>query len=107
MNKPQAKRIAETITRDQLALMFERAKTGVQDWRQTSAVNKAMSKGAAWNILYPCFVSGRKISQPAMTNMVWEFGDFLSADLKPAKKAKALPPSVHHESPVFDPVPLP
>lgn len=40
MKKSDAKRIAETVTSDQLAAMFDRAKVGVTDWEAASTVNK-------------------------------------------------------------------
>jgi CheY-specific phosphatase CheX len=102
MNKAAAKKIAASITRDQLSEMMQSAKLRISDWTAVSSVNPYVSKGKAWNIFYPVFVSGRAMSIPAITNMVWEFGDYLADDLKPKKSV----PSKHsvlplHEEPVF------
>lgn len=106
MNKRDAKIVAETITVEQLAAMFENAKASITDWREPSKVNPTISLGAAWNIYYPCLVKGmRPINLPHVkTNMVWLFGDYLPADLKPAKKDQNKSPaiSVFHQEPVFE-----
>lgn len=102
MNKADAKKIAASISRQQLSEMMSRAKLGVTDWTVASSVNPMLSKGSAWNIFYPVFTSGRPMSMPATTNMVWEFGDFLPDDLKPKKTKRAKPQTApHHEDPVF------
>lgn len=103
MNKTDAKRIAETITIDQLTTMFERAKAGITNWEQVSAVNPGMTKGTAWNILSAGLksLSGPRIRALAITNMVWEFGDFLDDSLKPAKKKRAPAPIPYHQQPNF------
>lgn len=103
MNKTDAKRIAETITNDQLAAMFERAKVGITDWEKVSAVNPAMTKGTSWNILSAALKSGggARVRQLAATNMIWEFGDFLDESLKPAKKKRQPAAAPYHQSPNF------
>ena len=102
MNKADAKKIAAVITRQQLAAMMQSAKLNTADWERKSDVNPLLTKGAAWNIFYPVFTSGRPMSMPATTNMVWEFGDFLPDDLKPKKTKRTKPQIVpHHEAPVF------
>lgn len=102
MNKAAAKKIAANISRAQLSEMMQRAKLEISDWKVQSSVNSLFSKGKAWNILYPVFMSGRPMSMPAITNMVWEFGDYLPENMKPKKtmraKANTLP---HHEEPDF------
>jgi len=106
MNKKDAKIVAETITDDQLAAMFENAKTAVTDWRKPSHVNPSISLGAAWNIYYPCLVKRmRPIVLPHVkTNMVWLFGDYLSDELKPDKKSNSRKPAVDifHPEPIFE-----
>lgn len=77
MNKRSARKIAETITNDQLLEMFNRAKEGITDWTKTSSVNKGMTKGAAWNILAKDFDVSAKHHILVKTNMVREFGDYL------------------------------
>jgi len=103
MNKSDAKRIAETITNDQLAAMFERAKSGITDWEKVSDVNPGMTKGTAWNILSAALAAsgGARMRQLGVTNMVWEFGDFLDDALKPAKKKRASAPAPYHQQPNF------
>ena len=103
MNKADAKRIAESITNEQLAAMFERAKAGINDWEKVSAVNPGMTKGTAWNILSAAFVAsgGTRQRQLAITNMVWEFGDFLDESLKPAKKTRQTAAAPYHQQPNF------
>lgn len=102
MNKADAKKIAACITRQQMAEMMQSAKLKTSNWEQKSDVNPLLTKGAAWNIFYPVFTSGRPMSMPAKTNMVWEFGDFLTDDLKPKKTKRAKSQTApHHEDPVF------
>jgi hypothetical protein len=106
MNKADAKRIAETITREQLLAMFERAKTSITDWREPCKANPGITLGAAWNIYYPALVTGlRPISlRTVKTNMLWVFGDYLADELKPAKPDQRKSPaiSVFHQEPIFD-----
>jgi hypothetical protein len=90
VNRRDAKKIAETITRDQLGAMMMCAMNGVKDWSEVSSVNPYFTKGRSWNIFYPVFMSGRHLVKPSITNMVHEFGDFLPEDLKPKKPVKNL-----------------
>lgn len=103
MNKTDAKRIAETITTDQLETMFERAKAGITSWEQVSAVNPGMTKGTVWNILSAGLksIGGPRTRTLAITNMVWEFGDFLDDSLKPAKKRCTPSAPPYHQQPNF------
>jgi hypothetical protein len=103
MNKADAKRIAETITPDQVASMLERAKAGITDWEKVSAVNPGITKGTAWNIFSKAFTAtgGGRVRQLAVTNMIWEFGDFLDDSLKPAKKKRQPSPAPYHQQPEF------
>lgn len=109
MNKRDAKAVAETITHEQLAAMFENAKTSIKDWREPSKVNPSISLGAAWNLYYPCLVKRmRPLNLPHVkTNMVWLFGDYLPDELKPDKKSNARKPAVDvfHQEPVFEVAP--
>lgn len=102
MNRIDARKIADTVTREELAAMLERAKHGVKDWREVSSVNPFFTKGKSWNIFYPVFKSGRHLVKPAITNMVHEFGDFLAEELKP-KKTPIKKPDIEplHEEPNF------
>lgn len=109
MNRTDAKRIAETVTNDQLKAMFERAQVGFTDWRKPSAVSPCISKGKSWNIMRLVDPSGLGRGRRDMLiikNMVWEFGDFLDDEIKPPKKnvsRQAI--QVHHEDPVFEVTP--
>lgn len=102
MNRTHAKIIAETVTREQLATMFERAKASIQDWTVASDINPCMSLGKTWNVMYPVFVKGGRLSAIIKKNMVWSFGDYLDEHLKPVKKARMPKPDVYHEEPVFE-----
>jgi len=101
MKKSDAKQIAETITNEQILEMFNKAKVGIKDWTQTSACNKSVSKGVAWNVLASNFDVKYQYSDLAKTNMVHEFGDFLQDNLKPKSAVMRDPPSVYHQDPVF------
>lgn len=101
MNKADARRIAETVTPEQLESMFERAKVGITDWEQVSVVNPGMTKGTAWNILRGALTSSGARRHLAVTNMVREFGDFLDESLKPANKVRGPAPTPYHQDPIF------
>jgi hypothetical protein len=107
MNKKDAKLVAETITVEQLAAMFERAKTSIVDWKKPSHVNPSISLGAAWNIFYPWFLKSKRHWHPNVTNAVWVFGDYLDDDLKPDKKSNHRKPAVDvfHQEPIFEVLP--
>lgn len=102
MNRTDSKKIAETITNEQLKDMFEKAKSSITDWTKVSNVNKGMTKGAAWNILASNFDVNEKHHKLAKYNMIREFGEYLPEELKPIKKAKILPSYIHHEEPKFN-----
>ena len=101
MNRTDAKKIAETITNEELNEMFENAKANITDWTKVSIVNNGMSKGAAWNILASDFNIDMKYHNMARVNMVREFGEFLPNHLKPAKKTKTTSINVVHQEPRF------
>ena len=102
MNRADAKRIAEVVTREQLAAMFARAKVGIADWTQRCPVNPAVSIGWTWNLMWPLFKKGDRLGYPVIKNMVWAFGDYLDESLKPEKKTRRTLPVPHHQAPVFD-----
>ena len=101
MNKNAAKKIAETITNEQIAEMFKSAKNGIIDWTQVSSVNKGMTKGVAWNILAKNFDVNENYHFLAKTNMVWEFGDFLPIQLRPKKSVSKIQNPPAHPEPDF------
>ena len=102
MNKSDARKIAETITNEQLNKMFERAKTSITNWKARSKVNQHLSIGATWNILYRVYDVNERLHVIAKTNMVREFGEYIDESLKPVKMPKQKQNiRVHHEEPIF------
>ena len=99
MNRTDAKKIAEIITNEKLREMFNAAFFGIKDWTKVSNVNKGMTKSSAWNVLAKNFDVNYKHHIMAKTNMVREFGDFLSEDLKPKKKTKVNNYKPFHQEP--------
>lgn len=103
MNRNDAKKIAQTITNQQLQQMFNTAQAKITDWRKTSIVNKGMTKGVAWNILAKDFDVTANHSILYKTNMVREFGEFLPEDLKPKKKQGRIYRLVHQDPEFVNP----
>lgn len=101
MNRTDARKIAETITNQQLQDMFNLAKVGIKDWTKVSSVNKGLTKGTAWNILAKDFDVTHKHHILAKTNMIREFGEFLPKELKPQKKNKRTDINPVHQEPIF------
>jgi hypothetical protein len=102
MNKKDAQQIAEIITFEQLAAMFTTAKDHTKNWREVSSVNKNMTKGTSWNILFPALKPDIMLQKLALTNMIREFGDHLAHDLKLRHYAKAIPViNICHQEPKF------
>ena len=100
MNRRKAKEIAEKITNEELLQMFKNAKEKITDWKSVSICNSSFDKGAAWNILAKSFDVNYSYHRIAKTNMVREFGAYLSENNKPEKKIK---PKIelHHQEPDF------
>lgn len=101
MNRTQARKIAETITNEQLLEMFNNAKSKISDWTKRSSVNKCMTKGTAWNILASEFDVNSDHHVLAKTNMIREFGEYLPEELKPDSKPKKQLPPPYHQDPEF------
>jgi len=101
MNRNDARKIAETITNEQIKEMFENAKSKITDWTKTASANKGLTKGTAWNILAKDFDVNKTHHILAKKNMVWEFGDFLPEELKikRQKTIRSIPPV--HQKPIF------
>lgn len=97
MNRPHARKIAETITNEELKNMFETAKIKISDWTKVSNVNKSLTKGTSWNILAKDFDVTTEYHILAKTNMIREFGEFLPNDLKPKKKIVNNNTPIHQE----------
>lgn len=100
MNRSDSRKIAETITNQQLAEMFQNAKNQISNWNVRSIVNKGISKGVAWNVLAKDFDVNHNYHLLAKANMIREFGEFLPKELVPSKKRKSLGNFIHHE-PIF------
>lgn len=102
MNKLNAKKIAETITFNQLQEMFNNAKENITDWTKVSSVNKNLTIGTTWNILF-VGLKPEILRQPlALKNMIWEFGDYLPNDLKvKIQVSKKQNIKVTHQEPKF------
>lgn len=101
MNRSDSKKIAEGITNEQLQDMLNNAKVSIRDWTKVSIVNKGMTKGSAWNILGKNFNVNSIYHIMAKINMIREFGDFLSENLKPKKKNKVNNFIPFHQEPEF------
>lgn len=102
MKRSDAKKIAETITNQQLFEMLQAAKEGITDWRKVSSCNKGFTKGSAWNVLAKGFdPSNQNIHFVYKTNLIHEFGDFLPDSLK-IKKPAINYPEPSHKDPDFD-----
>jgi hypothetical protein len=105
MQRYEARKIAETITFEELKQMFMVAQKSITDWSKQAHVNKSMTKGSAFNLLSNGFGEGGHYTKDtnihilAKTNMIWEFGEFLPNYIKPKKKAKTIP--TMHQEPKF------
>lgn len=98
MNKTDAKKIAETVTNEQLSRMLSLARVGITKWDAISNVNKGMTKGAVWNILSDSFDPKGCYSYIAKVNMVREFGEFIVVEfMLPEKVAKKFVKPFHQE----------
>ena len=101
MKRSEARKLAETITNQQIFDMLEKAKVGVKDWTKVSIVNKGMTKGTAWNLLGKDFdVTFTNYHVLAKTNILREFGEFLPEELQPPKRKK-LSIQPFHQEPIF------
>lgn len=101
MNRPQARKLAETITNDQLKTMFDDAKAGIKNWTKISSCNKGFTKGVAWNILAKDFDINHNYHILAKTNMIREFGEFLSYSIRHQEKKKKDQGKPMHHDPIF------
>lgn len=96
MNRNDARRIAQTISNEQIMEMFNKAKESIKDWTKISNCNKGVTKGVAWNILAKDFDIAINYHILAKTNMVREFGEFLPIEMKP-KRVKEMQTPTHQE----------
>jgi hypothetical protein len=96
MNRNEAKKLAETVSVEDLKQMFINAKNGIKDWTKVSTVNKGLTKGTAFNILSVGTLD-EKTHIIAKRNMLREFGEFLPGYVKPVKPKKIVNQPTHQE----------
>lgn len=102
MKRSDARKLADTITNQQLFDMLEKAKAGVKDWTKVSIVNKSATKGTAWNFLCKNFdITFTNYHVLSKTNMIREFGEFLPEELQPPKNKKRMDIVPYHQEPIF------
>jgi len=101
MNRIDAKKIAKTITNEQLLEMFNNAKSYVKDWTKVSVCNKGFTKGTSWNILAKDFDVNEQYHNLSKVNMIREFGDYLPDNIKPEKKTRKKYENLVHQEPKF------
>lgn len=105
MTKHECRALADKITESEMSEMFENAKVVIKDWTKVSRINKSMSIGTAWNILYGGFTVNEFRHQSALgkRNMIFEFQEFLPKHLIPEKKVKNKSEiKITHQNPKFD-----
>ena len=102
MNRNDARKIAETITNEQIQEMLNSAKSGIKDWNRVSSVNKGMTKGTGWNILAKNFDVTLSYHILTKTNMIREFGEFLPDELKIKKTTRSYTTNLVHQEPQLD-----
>lgn len=104
MTKYEAKRLAETVTLEDLKSMFRNAQENITDWTRTSRVNKGATIGMTYNILAFAedhYASIDEVGLIARKNMIWEFGEYLPGYEKAVAKSKAGKNIPVHQAPVF------
>ena len=105
LTRKQCRKIAETITNEELNQMFESAKNNIKDWTRISNINKSLTKGTQWNIFAKDFDVNEDYKGIIKLNMVREFGDYIPANLKPYKdfkKPEKKEKQIKHEDPIFE-----
>jgi len=88
MSSHEARKLAESISLEDLKAMFRNAAEKTTDWHTQSSVNRGMTKGTSFNL----FTKGDFEKMPhvlAVKNMIWEFGEFLPNYSKPQKAKKS------------------
>lgn len=99
MNRNEAKKIAETVSSEDLKKMFLNAQSSIKDWKQPS-INKGLSKGVVFNIFTKNGLITSDSHILAKTNAIREFGEFLP-DYKKLVKEKKGNVKCAHENPIF------
>lgn len=100
MNRTEAKKIALTITPDDMREMFLNAQIRIDDWTQAAIVNKGLSKGTVFNIFTRDIDNCAKWIYIAKCNAIREFGQYIPGYEKPIKEKKKLHVPAHQD-PVF------
>lgn len=101
MNRLQARKLAETITVEQIKEMLDNAKRGILDWTHASVANKAISRGSHWNLFCQNYKNKTEFSTLLKYRMIQEYGAFLPYRIRhqeTKKKDQAKP--IHHD-PIF------
>ena len=104
MTRGYAKKLAESVTNQELREMFynaQRSLTQWGGWEKVSKVNKSITKATAFNIL-SCGVDAddfleQKISPITKFNMIREFGEHLPNYQPEQTKSKPNIKIIHHE----------
>lgn len=103
MNRSEARKLAESVTLEELLSMFKNAQDKITDWTTASRPNKGLSLGVAYNILSKGLTEKKNASEIhiiAKTNMIWSFGEYLPnyAKIVRDKKPNVIPA---HQKPDF------
>lgn len=99
MNRNEARKIAETVSTEDLKQMFLNAQNSINDWTQPSRINKGLSKGIAFNILSKGSMNTTS-HIIGITNAIREFGEFLPNYEKVIKEKKSSV-KCSHQDPIF------
>jgi hypothetical protein len=94
MDRNEARKLAETVSNEEIAQMFLNAQKSITDWTKVSGVNKGLTKGTSFNILSKEGVSKHILGR---TNQIWEFGEFLPNYQRPVKQKKPTITPTHQE----------
>lgn len=100
MNRNEARKIAETVSSEDLKQMFLNAQNKITDWTQVSRVNKGLSKGIAFNAFTKNGLITANSHILAKTNAIREFGDFLP-NYEKVIKEKRSNVKCSHQDPIF------
>lgn len=95
VTRNEAKKLANTVTTEELKQMFLNAQSSIKDWTKVSRVNKGLTKGTSFNILTKCNIDAK--NKLATVNMIWEFGEYLPNFMKEIIEKKSQPKPTHQE----------
>lgn len=101
MNRQEAKRLAETLTAEQVEETLLAAQHGIKDWKAPTTLNQGLSYGYAYNLYSKIDFSKLGTGRIVQYNFLVIFGDFLPGYQKPFKAVTAGDRYVHHEEPNF------